>query len=222
MQFFWPQNVNRWMKANKTARENISKFSKEVKSFIEEVDTELKASGIELYLSSGSTVKLDCGACSGYYDSANKRLAVATGMSEKRFISVACHELSHKRQQDDLSSIWHDPQNNENYELFFQWLKGKKHPHPEILVQAAIKLELDCEKRSIKLIRRKFSHIINPLDYIRASNAYLFGHLFMLQKGCWFKKTLYLPQILESCPDHFCRKYEVIPPKLAKVFDLYL
>ena len=207
------------MKANKLALSNLSKMPKDVRYFVSEIDEELQNQGFTLYLSSGASVKNDCGMCGGYFDSFGKVLAVASNVSVERFVSLLCHEFSHYAQAKDKTSIWHDEKINNGHSKFFYWLGGAKHYKTWELVQSAISLEHDCEKRALKLIRRRFSHIISPKDYEKRASIYLYGYIFVWETGKWFTKDLYQQPILDACEPVLRRKYEVIPPKLRAAFE---
>jgi hypothetical protein len=212
-------SVKQEVKANRAAKLLLLTLPKDVAYFLNEVDEELKNDGITLYISSGKHVKLDCGSCGGYFDSVGKTLAIAGNVDIQRFVSLLCHEYSHYKQYKDQNSIWHDEKINGGHSKFFYWLQGERHYKTFELVQACIKLELDCEKRAIKLIRRKFSHIVSPDDYQKRANAYLFGYLWVHSTGQWFKKKLYQQPILDACSSTLRRKYLTIPKKLRAAFE---
>jgi hypothetical protein len=207
------------VKANRKAKLLISQFPKDVRYFIEEVDEILKADGYTFYVSSGAFVKTDCGSCGGYFDSINRVLAVAGNVELPRFISLLCHEFNHFKQKNNPKSTWNDPKISDGHSKLFSWLSGHRHYRPDKLTQAAIALELECERMTLKMIRRRFSHIISPAEYSRRASIYLYGYLWVLETGRWFVKTPYQPAILAACEPVLKRKYTEIPPALRKAFE---
>lgn len=210
------------MKASPRAKKILSKMPKDVISFTEEVSEDLKHRNIQFIVSEHSSVKLGCGKCGGYFDSFERKLVVCLGGGLQRFFSLLCHEYCHSLQFKNLRSVYNDQTISANHSKFFYWLEGAKHYKISELAQAAIKIELECEKMALKLIRRKFSHIVSPESYAQMASVYLYGYLWVAETGEWFKKPLYHPEILAACEPRLRRKYEVIPQKLREAFEKYL
>lgn len=209
------------MKASSLARKMLRQFPEEVQNYFCQSDEILQREGLTLILSHGKCVNNAGGRCSGFYDSFNKELKVALGRGWEHSFCVFIHEMQHHAQANDLNSVWHT-EIAEDHALFFEWLAGKNHKNPEKLALGAMLLERDAERRALKLIRRKFSHIIDPTRYLLRANCYLAGHFHILKNRRWFRKTPYSPKLMAHCPSKLIRSFSDIPNNLVLAMDRFL
>lgn len=117
--------------------------------------------------------------CSGYLDGKLKLLAVGTKRPADIWLGVLAHEFCHLLQGLDnhpyfTSEVVYD-------ELFDKWLEGQDVDNIEFVIKQVRDVELDCEKRTVELIKQ-YNLPINLDEYIRMSNAYVLSHNLMLKK----------------------------------------
>jgi hypothetical protein len=87
-------------------------------------------------------------------------------------------------------------------------------------IQLAIDLELDNEKRSVKMMK-KWGLSIDTKKYTKGANAYLQFYNWMLQTRKWSKpnNTAYNnKRILAAMPDSFRMNYTKLPKRLEKLY----
>lgn len=123
--------------------------------------------------------------CQGYFDSAPRVLACATGGISRRrnWLMTLVHETCHMDQFLEDRDLW------ETYEKIVNiddWLSGKKFTKRSVdhAIDTTQMLELDCEIRATKKIK-KFNLPINLDEYIQKANAYLFFHQYMKESRHW-------------------------------------
>lgn len=155
----------------------------------------------------------------GYFDSANKILAVATGKPKKDWDKVFIHESCHFDQW--LADVYLWNKWNVGYSLFFEWLDSKVELNRKQLLAAwkdVIDCELDCEKRSIAKIK-KYKIPIDTKLYTQMANSYLYSYTKLLEVRTW-KAGVYLNyDLLQYSPKVFPKSHLKIPPKLNKALD---
>lgn len=207
------------MRANSQARSILNEYPDDVKQFFANLDEKCESRRISLVLSPFKTITISSGRCSGYFDPFNKKLAVCLGNDLEKSLSVAIHESCHLDQEADYNSVWYE--HYDNYSDFFSWIEGSRRKKPFELVQSAIAIEADCERRALKQVRKNWSHIINPKEYAKRAAVYIYFYLYCYQTRNWSNKP-FVEEIIEACPAKIPRKVEVIPQKLLKQFERFL
>lgn len=199
----------------------LRSFPQEVQDYFWKLDKRLAKKKIKLILGSGLSVNLNGGRYSGYFDSANKTLAVALGKGWKHAFAIALHEQSHTAQWADKSSIWHT-KIGKNHGKFFEWLAGKNLRNPRMLASSAMALERDCERRTVAEIRKKYSHLLNSSEYSVKANCYLSGYFWVFKHRSWFKKTPYNRKLMAHCPPKLFRDFSEISETLELAMERHL
>jgi hypothetical protein len=100
------------------------------------------------------------------------------------------------------------------------WLNGVDNSNIDNHIALARDLELDNEKRSVKIIK-KFNLPIDIKEYTKRANAYVQFYNYMMITRRWSdpKNSPYTnKKIIEAMPDRFNMDYTVLPKKLLKVF----
>ena len=154
----------------------------------------------------------------GYFDSDNRILAVAIEKRESRWLSIFVHESCHMDQFLSNSRAWE--KYSPGHTLFFNWLQDNKSVKKEQLEQAAqdaIRIELDCERRSLEKIK-KYNLDLDEIDYIRGINAYLHGYLFSLETKKWLPDLYVNKNVLNNCSTRLKKSYTKIPRRLHRAF----
>lgn len=146
-------------------------------------------------------------------------LSVACNNPFDTVMGIMVHESCHMDQSIEDTFLW--DKCSAGYTVFFQWLEDKKIVKREVLeesVQDIIRLELDCEKRSVKKIL-KYGLPINVEEYIQKANAYLYGYLFFLEKKKWIPEIYTDQSVYNLAQTEFQKSYTKIPGKLRKAFE---
>lgn len=161
----------------------VNKFTKNDLAFINFVKAECKELGVKVDLRPSKYVKLDKNIqCSGWFDSANKELVVA--MNRPDALSILVHEYCHVTQWIEGIDLWVKSDNA--ISKVDQWLGGKRIHHIDKHLAIARDLELDNEKRAVRMIR-KWKLNINVDDYIRKANAYVHFYNWIRHTRKWSK-----------------------------------
>jgi hypothetical protein len=187
--------------------------------FLDHVKKQCKLHGIKLelrkrssYLKLGGSIR-----CSGYFDSENKLLVVATKKIE--WLDILVHEYAHLTQFVDQCDAWVGAA--KTADEIDRWLRGEEVENIESHIVACRQLELDNEKRSVEIIK-----IFNlPLDlerYVKKANAYVYFYTWMMKTRKWSKpgNSPYSNEtLIDAMPNEFQDNYEVLPDYIAKVFE---
>ena len=186
----------------------------EFKPFLNSVKRQCKTYGIELMLAPAiNVVVMDNfkDQCSGYFDGDEKVLVVACGKPVEKWMEILVHEFSHMEQwkSDDRWSTW----DNAALKLW-SWMDNSAIMNKKQLsnvLDDMIELELDCEKKSVELIR-KWDLPLNIPQYIQKANIYLYSYALMAHLK-HFPTDVYRDEnLLKLVPTTFLRSY-IKPPK---------
>ena len=114
-------------------------------------------------------------------------------------MDVLVHESCHLDQFIGKSKLWNS--SNDPVHVVEAWIKGKKvslNKRDEAFNNALL-LELDCEKRSIKKIK-KYKLNIDTEQYAQKANSYLFAYLVALHEKRWYTSPYENPKIWKEMP----------------------
>ena len=189
--------------------------------FLLEVRQKCKAHGITFYEGKGKYIKLSGNIkCGGYFDHTNKVLAYAS--KHPIALAILAHETCH------LDQWLENPKKFESYDeigLIDEWLSGKKVSNKRLdnAIYLAMELELDCEKRTARKIK-KYNLPIDLPNYIRRANVYVYFYLWLRKTRRWSKPNnspYQIDEIINSVPSRFLKDYSKLPSKLEFLFDKY-
>lgn len=192
-------------------------MTKNDRLFIEFVKSQCRYYGVKCDLRPVGSVRLGPNQkCSGYFDEANKDLVVA--MKSKQSLGVLVHEYCHLTQWAEQADVWMD--GTESYEKMNLWLDGKNFDNIEDHIAKARDIELDNEKRSVKLIKDYGLGIDHRL-YTKRANAYIQFYNYLPLTRRWSKPNnspYNNKRIVAAMPDKFSMNYEKISPRILKLF----
>lgn len=194
----------------------------EVKKFISFVKSECKKYGIKCTLKRSKFLTLsDTGLkCSGYFDDYGKELAVA--MKGPLWLGVLAHEYSHLTQWVDNPKEWRDIEKFNSGTKVDEWLHGKNIRNPEFHIDIVKNLELDNEKRTVKIIKAHgLDKYIDVTQYVKRANAYIQFHNWMKRSRSWYKvpNTPYSNKyITDRMPSRFNMNYKDLSNKAYNTF----
>lgn len=126
--------------------------------------------------------------CVNYYDN---------DLSDNFGIFV--HEFSHFLQWKAQTELW---KNGEKASILFdRWINQKAHSFSKKHLKDIQLLELDCDRRALKLIK-KYDLPIDVDDYIKQSNSYVLSYNYLYEQRKFFNFSAYAHKdILKLVPD---------------------
>jgi hypothetical protein len=207
------------VKFDKNSRKLFKKLPKEIKDYFEEVDQKCKKHGITFRLGGGKSLNIPNGRCSGFFSDFTKELAVAIDRPLKWLMATLVHEECHFEQWLDENSIWYNEKISAGFQSFFEWLDGGLElKDPTKYAKNVIAVELDCEKRAFKKIKKRWSHIISPEDYAMTANAYMYSYLYMSYSRNWIKAKLRRKAFYKHFPAKLLNSFEELSDEQYDLF----
>ena len=192
--------------------------NKKVTDFIQHVKEHCKEVGIKCdirpvkYLVLSGNIR-----CSGYFCEETMKLVVA-GKS-KDWLGILVHEYAHLTQwQDKRTNIWKTGSIGVTH--LDDWLGGKKIRSVKKAIEWSRDLELDNEKRSVKLIK-KWKLPVDLNDYIKKANAYIQFYNYMRYSKRWSRpgNAPYSNKVIyEAMPPNFRMNYKKMSDKYLKLY----
>jgi hypothetical protein len=173
-------------------------MDKSSKKLLADIANKCIVHGINFRLEASPSVDVEEIECSGYFD--EESLVVAGKKDD--WIDVLVHEDCHLDQMLDKSPFWQA--GDAGIKNIEKWLSGKKISTSKIKksIVDTILLELDCEIRTVKKIK-KYKLKIDTNKYIKQANAYLFSYWAMFRYREWFKFPYNNPLIYNNMPVRF-------------------
>jgi hypothetical protein len=191
-------------------------MTKNDKAFVEYVKAHCKELGIKCDLRPTHFVYCGSIKCAGYFDSDSNMLVVS--MKHKDALGVLVHEYCHLTQWQDGIELWSIAGNALN--KVEDWLKGKRVRNIATHLAHSRDLELDNERRSVKMMK-KWKLTIDVDDYIRKANAYVHFYNWMHHSRTWSKpgNAPYTNKVvLSTMSSKFNMRYDQLPRKVYNAF----
>jgi hypothetical protein len=144
--------------------------------------------------------------CSGYFD--EKELIVAS--LKKDWIDVLIHESCHLDQFVENCKYWREGE--DGIIMMDAWLLKKKsysQSRLEKAIKSTILLELDCEKRTVRKMK-KYGLKINQSLYIQRANSYLLSYWASYRDRKWYPFPYEKKSIFEKMPKTFMKPEEYL------------
>lgn len=165
--------------------------------FIGMATDECHQEGVAVELVDAATVRVDGLDVSGYFSCSDNLIKVATKSPHWREVFI--HEFAHFLQWTNGAQVWFKAEST----LFYDWLTGGIELGSKVRERECYitrNLELDCERRAVRLIRK---HEL-PFDlpaYIQRANSYIFAHQLMLETRVWPRRGVHtLSSIYRTMP----------------------
>lgn len=194
----------------------MARFTKEDLAFIEHVKAECKRVGIKCDLRPTRYVKISNIVCSGYFDCDGK--ALVCSMNRPDSLGILAHEYAHLTQWEEGIDLWDKAGNS--MEKIDGWLGGKRVHHIKKHLGVSRDLELDNERRTVKLIK-KWKLSIDVEDYVKKANAYIHFYNWMYHTRKWSspKNSPYTnPGIQAVMSTRFDMNYKELTPRVYEAF----
>lgn len=199
---------------------SLTSDNKELNRFLICLKRELKSKDTTLVLSL-SEVYLDGVRVGGYYNELDKEIVIKFGDD---WLELLLHEYSHFLQHTNNKKIWLDL--DDSLFLMWQWLDKEIELDKKTITTAIRKvqrLELDCERNTIALIK-KYKLPIDLEEYIRNANMYIYFHNYVLERRRWFKEDMGIEsfkKLLPKMPKDLKGNRNKMPKEWYKIIDSY-
>ena len=175
--------------------------------------------GISVQLLKKRHVIADSVRCAGYFCSNDMKLVVACHKPIATWLPVMVHETCHRDQWSAKSAVWTRKIDGEDpLTCVFEWLEHEREipkKHLRTYLQAALNIELDCERRAVvKIVDGDLPIDVTP--YIQRGNAYAYFYLALEYTRQWYDKGRApwgLECVWRHMPTHFEGDYTKIPRK---------
>ncbi len=192
-------------------------MNRQVERFIKHVKAECKQEGVKCDLRNTRYVKISPSIkASGYFDEEGPVLVCS--MKRPDSLEILAHEYGHLTQWREQIPLWKAV--GISMPLVDEWLVGKDVPNIKKHIAVCRDLELDNEKRTVKLIK-EFDLPVDIDHYIRKANAYVYFYTRMLSTRKWAtpQNSPYTNKnIISTMPKAFKKDYSIIPKKIEQVF----
>ena len=176
----------KYLKYFKLFEDGASSFD----SFIENIKKRAIEHGVKLILPDSDEVIYNGVAVSGYFiDNGDPTFACAIGGDIKRWGPIFAHESSHMDQWIENSEAWRNNyyKGKEAVEWLDEWCDGRvslSDVEVNEIIDRAIGVELDCEKRTIEK-ERKYNLPVNIEEEIQKSISYILFYRFLQESRKW-------------------------------------
>jgi len=194
-------------------------MTKKELEFVNYVKSECKKYNVKCDLRKTKYVKLSGSIkCSGYFESDDVRPVLVCSMNRKDWIEILAHEFCHLTQWVEKFKLW-DPA-MESMNIVDNWLNGEDVSNIQYHAGLCRDLELDNEKRTVKLIK-KFGLKVNIDQYIKKANSYILFYNHMLSTRRWTRPNnspYGNKRLVNAMPSNFRIKYTKTPKHLEKIY----
>ena len=177
----------------------LSSENKDVQTFLDYVHSSLRKYKIKLILSLETTT-IGKNQIAGYFSDEGKELLVC--INEPNWIETLVHEFCHFlqfKEQDPLYTSLDQGDSNYLSEVW-EWLDNKHEfistKRKNEAFRKIIDMELDCERRSVEMIKR-FKLPINLEDYTYTAFVYIHFYNFCKKYRAWFSDGVSVADIVE-------------------------
>lgn len=188
-----------------------------VKHFIDFVKEECRNEGVKCILKNVSYLKLSPSIrASGYFDEAEP--ALVCSMNRPDAIEILVHEYGHLTQWREQIPLWKAIETS--MPILDDWLEGKDVPNIRKHIAKCRDLELDNEKRAVRLIK-KFDLPIDIENYVRKANAYVhfYNYMMLSRRWCTPQNSPYKNKaIIKIMSPKFNMKYDKLPKYIEDKF----
>lgn len=189
------------------------------KEFVEWVKSECKKNNIKCSLRNVTYLKLSPKIrCSGYFYEDGETAQLVCATNRNQFVTTLAHEYCHATQWLDNIDLWE--KSGDSLNKLEEWLSGKRIKNIKKHLAISRELELDNEKRTVKLLK-KWDLDIDLKEYIRRANAYVlfYNYLGISRRWCSPYNSPYRNEkLLSVMSDKFDMNYEYLDDHIKKVF----
>lgn len=208
-----------------------------IKAFTNDLKLKSSEHNITLKFTNGKYIIVDNCKCygvfNGWNDYSRGELIVAKNVNKSNFLETLIHESCHMDQWIERSNVWTSTFQTKKVceidEKLNEWIEGNimfKRSDIKRYFNEYIDLELDCEKRAVKKIK-KYNLPINCKKYVQKSNAYLLFYRAVVEKYRKYKNvnkeesSYLIKDLVDQMPYRFYSDYSKVSKRVQKVFDSF-
>ena len=189
-----------------------------VTKFIQDTRKTARENGIKVRFEKKKELfdKGDVFTFAGYFWEHKQVLAIATNHPKETWLPILIHESCHMDQYLKDKYMWEKC--NPGFQIFDSWAGCNAIIKREVLeeaVQDIIRLELDCERRTIAKIKKYNLDIIDLKKYIKTANINLYSYLFTLETKRMINNHDN-PELLAAAPSILKKSYTKVPRRLFR------
>lgn len=189
--------------------------------FVNWIKEQCKSHGVKCSLRNVRYLRLSGNIkCSGYFEGGDSPKLVVS-MNRKDWVEILAHEYCHLTQWAEGISLWN--QADTSLVKMDEWLSGNEVKNIEKHLGVARDLELDNEKRSVKLIQQ-WGLDVDIDQYIRKANAYVQFYNYMGITRRWSnpKNSPYgNPNVVSQMSTKFNMRYKKLSKKVKSLFSTH-
>jgi hypothetical protein len=158
--------------------------------------------------------------CSGlFYMNANDNPIIKVakgGLKEAEWFGVLIHEYAHFLQWRDDTKVWNKYC---DYDITYSQILLKPEKYKKELL-ALMALELDCEKRSFKIIKN--NNLFDHKEYAQNANSILYKYAFLYNYNNWPDDNRKYRKVQKICPTKLLdnvKDYLDIPGDIVEIYS---
>lgn len=150
---------------------------------------------------------------SGFFCYESMLLAVGTKKPLEEWFQTLLHEYNHMIQWSEVK--YFSGKYTESYDMFWEWLDYKVEFEEKELIEMidiVREVELDCEKRTWKMIVENPELGMDADKYVKKANVYLYSYTLFRDTRKWYKNPPYLiEEALDLVSNKFVKNYNNVP-----------
>lgn len=203
---------------------DLSACTAETKKFISHEFGLCTSLGISANLENTKSVQLGNLKVNGYFSEEDKSFAVAIKKPIDEWLPIFVHETCHRDQWSEQTRIWTQTVRGcEPIAILDLWLSEVVELKPITqyqMIMGALKVELDCEKRSAKKIK-KWKLPIDVKEYAQKANSYIYFYHMLGATRKWYDigtEPYNIEEVWKEMPDHFNNDYTKLPTMYKTLF----
>lgn len=202
----------------------------ELHPFINELVRRTDELGVKLRMVSAKYVVYEGTKCSGFFTHIPEPL-LAFPLKGPQSETTMLHESQHMEQWHENCKVWRDYMVTSTIgaeDLLFLWIekmveltKVKAREY----AQLACNVELDCDKRTVRLIKRLKKEGKTTIDvkvYTQQANAYAMFWKMVGRSRQWYvmgRQPYVVPEVYSEFPNTFNLDYTKLPKKYERLFE---
>ena len=193
------------------------------KELLADISIDCIKNGVTLVLANTKKVKLphepDDFKTSGFFSDDDRILAVGTKRPVEHWFMVLLHEYNHMIQWSE--GVCLTGKCRKAHIEIWDWLAHEIERNKEQLDEIFSIVrnnEKDCEYRTWQMIKDRPELGINPDDYVRRANSYLFSYVIAKRKRKWYRNPPYIfKEAVSLMPPYFVDNYDRVSVEFQKI-----
>lgn len=151
-----------------------------------------------------------------------RKMVLTCATARPDWLYILVHEACHLDQYLYDQDIWINK--GDSYDYMGDWLLNQRIKDIDKHINNVQDLEMDCEMRAVRKIR-KYKLPIKVSEYIQRANAYIYFFAYLKHSRKWpgSKKSPYAnEEIWKKMPKKFLTTYRKLPKKYFNLYETHL